>query len=82
METGSIAKWEKKRVQIEGADILVDGRRYNGTNGLWSLIMRKVPHDFTREDMFVYRNLVHHTNAMSYPNNLRHDSQVRRTKKW
>ena len=75
-------KMGKKRVQIEGPDILVDGRRYNGTKGLWSLIMRKVPHEFTREDMFVYRNLVLHTNAMAYPNNLRHDSQVRRTKKW
>ena len=75
-------KMGKKRVQIEGPDILVDGRRYNGTKGLWSLIMRKVPHDFTREDMFAYRDLILHTNAMAYPNNLRPGSQVRRTKKW
>ena len=72
----------KKRVQIDGPDILVDGRRYEGTKGLWSLIMRKVPHDFTREDMFAYRNLVLHTNAMAYPNNLGPGSQVRGTKKW
>ena len=75
-------KMGRKRVQIDGPDILVDGRRYKGTKGLWSLIMRKVPKDFTREDMFVYRDLVLHTNAMAYPNNLSHGSQVRRTKKW
>ena len=72
----------KKRVQIDGPDILVDGRRYKGTKGLWSLIMRKVPSDFSREDMVTYRDLVVHTNAMGYPNNLGHGSQVRRTKKW
>ena len=69
-------KMGRKRVQIEGPDILVDGRRYNGTKGLWSLIMRKVPKDFSREDMIVYRDLVLHTNAMAYPNNLRHGSQI------
>ena len=44
--------------------------------------MRKVPSDFSREDMITYRDLVLHTNAMDYPNNLGHGSQVRRTKKW
>ena len=75
-------KMGRKRVQIVGPDILVDGRRYKGTKGLWSLIMRKVPSDFSREDMLTYRDLVVHTNAMAYPNNLGHGSQVRRTKKW
>ena len=75
-------KMGRKRVQIEGPDILIDGRRYKGTKGLWSLIMRKVPADYSREDMITYRDIVLHTNAMGYPNNLRHGSQVRRTKKW
>ena len=73
-------KMGKKRVQIDGPDILVEGRRYKGTKGLWSLIMRKVPSDFSREDMITYRNLVVHANAMAYPNNMRHANQARRTK--
>ena len=75
-------KMGKKRVQIDGPDILIDGTRYKGTKGLWSLIMRKAPSDFSRGDMITYRKLVLHTNAMAYPNNLRPGSQVRRTKKW
>ena len=75
-------KMGKKRVQIDGPDILVDDRRYKGTKGLWSLIMRKAPSDFSREDMITYRDMVVHTNAMAYPNNLEPGSRVRRTKKW
>ena len=74
-------KMGRKRIQIDGPDILIDGTRYKGTKGLWSLIMRKVPSDFSRGDMITYRNLALHTNAMAYPNNLRPGSQVKRTKK-
>ena len=44
----------KTRVQIDGSDIFIDGVRYKGTKGLWSLIMRKVPSDFSREDIISY----------------------------
>ena len=75
-------KMGKKRVLIDGSDILIDGVRYGGTKGLWSLIMRKVPSDFSHEDMITYRNLILHTNAMAYPNNLGPGSHVKNTKKW
>ena len=50
----------KKRVQIDGSDILIDGARYKDNKGLWSLIMRRVPSDFSREDLITYRNVVLH----------------------
>ena len=75
-------KMGKTRVQIDGSDILIDDTRYKGSKGLWSLIMRRVPSDFSHEDLITYRDLVLKTNAMAYPNNLRPGSNVKSTKKW
>ena len=75
-----ITKWGK-RVQIDGSDILIDSARYKGTKGVWSLIMQRVPSDFSHENLITYRNLILHTNAMAYPNNLGPDSHVKSTKK-
>ena len=51
-------------------DIIVDGKRYEGTSGLWSLILLKRPTDFTPDDMEEYKKLVKQTNVMRHPQNL------------
>ena len=63
-------------------DIIVDGKRYKGTPGLWSLILLKRPTDYTEEDMEEYKKLVEQTNVMTHPQNLRANSQPKLTTKW
>ena len=48
---GGRYKMGDKYVQVDGADLIVDGKRYIGTQGLWSLIMRKNPEDYSHEDL-------------------------------
>ena len=73
-----------RRIYVEGNDILVDGTRYIGTRGLWSLIMFKKPQEesYTEHDLHKYRELVEQTDAMNSPNNVRANSRVETTYKW
>jgi len=68
----------------ENDDIVVDGVKFNGTTGLWSLIMFKKPKEdtYSNKDLEQYQRLVEMTNAMSYPNNVRKNSHVKATYKW
>ena len=68
----------------EDDDIEVDGVKFNGTTGLWSLIMFKKPKEDTylNEDLEQYQRLVEMTNVMSYPNNVRKNSHLKATYKW
>ena len=73
-----------KIIQISGNDIIADGVHYRGTPGLWSLIMFKKPDEnlYDDKDMNTYENLVHQTNVMTSPNNVRPKSKIKRTYKW
>ena len=73
-----------KVILMKGDDIIVDDTVYKGTPGLWSLIMYKKPNEdtYTEEDMRVYEKLVHQTNVMSAPNNIRSNSKIQLTYKW
>ena len=73
-----------KVILMKGDDIIVDDTVYKGTPGLWSLIMYKKPNEdtYTEEDMRVYGQLVHQTNVMSAPNNIRSNSKIQLTYKW
>ena len=68
----------------EDDDIEVDGVKFNGTTGLWSLIMFKKPKEdtYSNEDLEQYQRLVEMTNVMSYPNNVRKNSHLKATYKW
>ena len=66
----------------EMGDIIVDGKTYKGTPGLWSLILLKRPTDFNEEDMEEYKKLVEQTNVMRHPQNQRDNSQPKLTWKW
>ena len=66
----------------ERGDIIIDGETYKGTAGLWSLISLKVPTDFNGKDMEEYIKLVKQTNVMIHPQNLRTNSNLKKTWKW
>ena len=38
-------------IQIEGNDLVVDGRTYNGTEGLWQLLTKKEPVNYNESDL-------------------------------
>ena len=61
-----------KPIDIEDNNIIVDGEVYEGTPGLWKLIILKDPNDFTEDDYINYINLLLQTNAIyrgNDPNN-------------
>ena len=80
---GGRYKLGDKYVHIkDGSNLVIDHKEYIGTKGLWALIMKKHPTDYSREDLITYRDVIRHTNAMDYPNNVEPGSRVRSTKKW
>ena len=79
---GSRYKMDDKYVHVEGSDLVIDHKKYVGTQGLWSLIMKRYPSAYSHGDAITYRDVTRHTNAMIYPNNLAPTSRVTSTKKW
>ena len=75
-------KMGDKYVHVKGSDLVIDHKKYIGTQGLWSLIMRRHPADYSHDDLITYRDVILRTNAMRYPNNLQPTSRVTSTKKW
>ena len=65
-------------------DIVVEDVKFKGTTGLWSLIMFKKPkkNTYSEDDLHYYHQLVEMTNVMSYPSNIRSNSNVKGTYKW
>ena len=53
----------------ESSDIIVDGVKYDGTIGLWALIMINDPREesYTPNDLHMYKDLVYQTNVMRHP---------------
>ena len=82
MEGGGGYKLGDKYVHVKGSDLVIDHKRYIGTKGLWSLIMKKHPTGYSHEDLITYRDVILHTNAMTFPNNLDPRSRVTSTVKW
>ena len=59
-----------KAVEIDdNSDIIVDGVKYDGTAGLWALVMMNDPPEssYTQNDLHMYKDLVYQTNVMSHP---------------
>ena len=49
------------------SNIYVNNVRFEGTPGLWSLVMLNQPTDYTQEDLHNYENLVERTQVISNP---------------
>ena len=80
---GGRYKLGDKYVHVEdGSNLVIDHKKYIGTKGLWALIMKKHPTDYSYDDLTAYRDVIRDTNAMAYPNNLEPRSRVTSTRKW
>ena len=58
--------WIGKRVIsiLSNDDIAVNGKVYEGTPGLWSLITDRNPKEFTFDDLINYKQILYDTNAL------------------
>ena len=59
----------KKPVVIIDNNIVVEGEEYEGTLGLWELIVSKNPTDYTDDDYDIYARLILKTNTLHRDNN-------------
>ena len=58
-----------KKVDIKGDDIKIEDKEYTGTPGLWELIMKDNPKNFTEEDYLNYGRILKQTNTIYQKNN-------------
>ena len=58
-----------KQATIVNNNIIVDGEKFEGTSGLWELIMTKNPVDYKEKDYNNYKRLMIKTNALHRYNN-------------
>ena len=54
-----------KMITVAYNNIFVDGKKFTGTPGLWELIMKNKPINYTQEDLRSYGDLLFQTNAMN-----------------
>ena len=71
-----------KEIDIKDNDIHVNGKIYNGTPGLWQLIMLSKPASYTPEDFRNYENLVEDTQVIFNPQTISPRDQPKRTSKY
>ena len=58
-----------KKVDIKGNDIKIEDKEYTGTPGLWELIMKDNPQNFTNDDYLKYGRILKQTNTIYQKNN-------------
>ena len=61
VDRNNIPKIGSKSISIFGDNIIIDGKLYRGTLGLWSLITEKNPKD---DDLEACKELMEQTNAL------------------
>ena len=57
-----------KPIKFKGDNIIIDGKEYTGSDGLWELIISKNPQKFEEDDYMEYIDLLLQTNVI-YQNN-------------
>ena len=60
-----------KFIKFKGNDIIIDGEKYTGTDGLWELIISKEPQEgiYSEDDYLNYGKILKQTNAIYQNNN-------------
>ena len=58
-----------KKIDIKGDDIKIEDKEYTGTPGLWELIMKDNPQNFSEEDYLNYGRILKQTNTIYQKNN-------------
>ena len=72
-----------KNVEIdEQSNIHIDGNTFEGTPGLWELIMLKQPQNYTPEDMKLYEDVVEKTQVIFNPLTKKSTDKPKSTKKY
>ena len=73
-----------KRVEFEGDDIVIHGKRYVGTPGLWELIVKNEPYEiYDNNDFQTYAEILVKTDAMRRNNDpTEPHPKASRSKKW
>ena len=72
-----------KNVDIDDqSNIHIDGDRFEGTPGLWELIMLKNPQNYTAEDMKLYEDIVEKTQVIFNPLTKKSTDKPKSTKKY
>lgn len=56
-------KLGKSRLEIDGIDIMFDGKRYKGTRGLYELIFKSHPDKYDENDLSQYYDILQQTNV-------------------
>ena len=73
---------EIKTIDIDNnSNIIIDEHEFDGTPGLWELIMLSTPFEYTDEDFTNYKDLVHLTDLTNNPLGAKPGSRPRTTKK-
>ena len=55
-------------VKIDGNDLVISNQKYEGTKGLWSLLTKKEPNNYSQDDLENYKQILFDSNAL-YQNN-------------
>ena len=75
-----------KSINIDNHNnLVVDGIKYDGTTGLWALIMMNDPptKKYSSHDVQMYADLVNQTSVMNHPHNIiPGKSRYKQTRKW
>ena len=69
-------------VEISDNNIIVNGRQFKGTPGLWQLIMLNIPENYTKEDAIQYEDLVEATQVIFNPLTQKNTDKPESTKKY
>ena len=70
-------------VIIKGDDIEVKGKYYRGSPGLWQLLTKKEPKEYTENDLRYYNDILVDTNALYQNNDPTSDKpKASRSSKW
>ena len=73
---------DKTVILDKSSNIYVDSDKYEGTDGLWELIMMKKPEWDSADDLANYQRLVAQTNVMANPRNVLSNNRPQQTYKW
>ena len=72
-----------KQATIKDNNIIIEGKIYIGTPGLWELVTSTTPQNFTEEDYINYRDLLIQTNTIYQGNNSnKNNPKSSKSEKW
>ena len=65
---GNQFKIGSKPIKIDGDDIYIDQHKWEMTRGMWSLLTKKDPDEYTTDDLHNYKQILYDTNSLYQQN--------------